>query len=108
MDFSGVRVETARETALEYRPGEHVVVTVLHRERRLSVTDRGAGLRKAGSPPGWRDVAARIVRELDVNVTRRGEIWLPVVAVGPGLESVTDRVAAASQALYQDVLELQD
>src|ERR1700750_610553 len=54
MEFSGVRVETARETALEYRPGEHVVVTVLHRERRLSVTDRGAGLRKAGSPPGWR------------------------------------------------------
>jgi hypothetical protein len=103
---TAVRSETSRETGLEYRPGAPVVVTVLKRERRLSVSDHGAALEMTGRPAGWRAVAERVERELCINVRRDGEVWLPVVAAGPGLEAIIRRIATASLTLYQDVLEL--
>jgi len=107
MDAPPEREETERETGLHYRSDQPVCVTIVRRRRRLFVNDRGAALRHAGMPPGWRTVASRIERELDVNVTRRGVVWLPVVTAGPGLEEIVGRIAEASLALYQDVLELE-
>ena len=102
-----MRTETTRESELQYAPGDPVLVTVVRRDQRLSVNDGGAALQKAGRPCGWRVVADQLERSLDVNVTGRGVVWLPVMAVGPGLEPTADRIAAASLALYQDVLELE-
>jgi hypothetical protein len=82
-----------------------VTVTVVRRERRLSVTDAAAAAERAGRPAGWEQVADRVARELVVNVRRDGSVWLPVVAAGPGLEEIVRRIGFASLALYQDVLE---
>jgi hypothetical protein len=106
------RCETAITTGLEYRPGEPVAVRVVRRDRRTSVTDDGRAIDKAQPPAGWRaagwrTAAQRIARELDVNVSRQGAVSLPVVAVGPGLDAVASRIAEASLALYQELLELE-
>lgn len=101
------RTETTRESGLHYAPGEPVLVTVVRRERRLSVHDSGAALEKAGKPRCWRAVAEQLERSLDVNISKRGVVWLPVVAAGPGLERIAERIASASLALYQDLLEIE-
>ena len=94
------------DSGLAYRPGEPVRLRVARREQRLTVSDGGAALALAGSPAGWRAVAARLARELDVNVSRSGRVSLPVVAVGPPLGVVQERIAAASLMFFDDLLEL--
>lgn len=93
-------------TGLSYGPGDPVLVHVQHREQRITVSDDGGAVARAGRPAGWRSVADRLVEELVVNVTRSGVVCLPVVPVGPPENIVVDRIAAASLALYQDLLEL--
>ena len=102
------RTETVIETGLSYRPGDPVRVRAVRREQRLSVADGGAAFDKAARPAGWRDIADRLERELIVNVSRHGVVWLPVVAVGPGFETVIKRIAEASLDFYQSLLELND
>ncbi len=63
----------------------------------------GGGL---GQPVGWLAIAGQRQRDRDVNITRQGVVWLPVVAAGPGEQALVARIAAASLALYQDLLEL--
>lgn len=60
----------------------------------------------AGWLAGWLTIAGRLERDLDVNITRQGVVWLPVVALGPGEHALVKRIAEASLALYQDLLEL--
>jgi hypothetical protein len=98
--------EVAVESGLEYVPGDLVHVWVRHRERRISVSDHGVALEKAGAPDGWQRACARVHAELDVNIARGGVVWLPVVAVGPGESEVAQRVARASLAFFQELLEL--
>jgi hypothetical protein len=43
--------------------------------------------------------------ELDVNITRGGVVWLPVVAVGPSVENVARRIGRASLIFFQKLLE---
>jgi len=100
------RNETVTDTGLAYRPGEPVRLRVTRRERRLIVSDGGAALAQAGRPAGWRAIAERLERELDVNVSGAGALWLPVVAAGPPLHTVEQRIAQASLAFYQELLEL--
>jgi hypothetical protein len=100
------RTETVIDAGLEYRPGDPVRVRVVRRERRTSVTDDGAAISKARRPPRWRETAHRLERELDVNFSHRGLVSLPVVAAGPGVEAIVARIAAASLAFYQELLEL--
>jgi hypothetical protein len=84
-----------------------VQVTVKRRERRVDVTDEGRAVALAGTPPGWRDVARRIEQDYCVNVSRHGAVFLPVS--GPfTVEEIEERIAAASLALFQDLLELRD
>ena len=94
------------DTGLEYRPGDPVRVWVRHREQRVSVSDHGAALEKAGAPESWRDACAQVHAELEVNITRSGEVWLPVVAAGPSQDEVRRRIARASLIFFQELLEL--
>jgi hypothetical protein len=91
------------DTGLEYRPGDPVRVRVVRREHRISVTDDGAAIARAGRPRVWRE-AADLVGELGVNVSRRGVVSLPVVLVGPCEEKTVRRIGEASLYLYQAIL----
>jgi hypothetical protein len=102
-----VRAESVVDTGLEYRAGNPVRVWVLHRERRVSVSDRGVALQTAGATAGWTRACARVHAELDVNITRSGVVWLPVVAVGPSEEDVARRIGRASLIFFQELLELE-
>lgn len=99
--------DTGSRNGYEYRAGEPVVVEVVRRERTMSVSDRGAAAAKAGLPHGWRAVADSIKDDLGVNISRHGGVSLPIVAVGPELDEIIERIAYASLSLYQDLLELQ-
>jgi hypothetical protein len=94
------------DTGLLYVPGDPVLVHVEHRERRITVSDDGGAVARAGRRPGWRATADRIADELVVNVTRHGTVTLPVVRIGPAEAAIVARIGQASLALYQDLLEL--
>jgi hypothetical protein len=100
------RSEIRVETGLQYRPGDPVCVVIVRRRQRSSVTDNGAAIERAGQPPAWRDVAHRLGHELDVNISRHGVIWLPVVKAGPGEDAIVRRIAEASLSLCQELLDL--
>jgi hypothetical protein len=100
------------DSGLEYVPGDPVTVRVVERVvhdgvRTVSVTDDSAAAQRAGRRAGWRSVGERVADELVVNVGRDGAISLPVVRVGPGQDAIAKRIAAASLALYQELLELE-
>lgn len=92
-------------TDLSYAPGDPVVLRVT-RHRHLHVDDGGGAVARAGTPLGWRAAAERLAGDLDVNVSRGGVVSLPVVAEGPGYAAIVRRIAAASVALYEELLEL--
>jgi hypothetical protein len=102
-----VSADTLRDTRLAYAPGRPVRVHVHAHGGRTVVSDDGAALAIAGAARGWRAVAAALAREFDVNISRHGVVSLPVVPAGPGLEEVSERVAEASLALCQDLLDLE-
>jgi len=102
------RSESRIDTGLEYRPSDPVCVWLVRRDRRVSVSDHGAALRKAGAAPGWQRASARVLAEFDVNIARAGAVWLPVVAAGPGEDDVVRRVGRASLVFYQELLELEE
>jgi hypothetical protein len=81
------------------------MVTVTHRAQRTSVSDEGAAVRRAGKSAGWLAIAEQLKRDLDVNITRQGLVWLPVVAAGPDEQTVVERIAEASLTLYQALLD---
>ena len=81
-------------------------IRVVRREHRTWVSDDGAAFHMAGRPDAWRDAAARVGQELEVNFSRGGVISLPVVRVGPPEREVVRRIAEASLAFYQELLEL--
>jgi hypothetical protein len=100
------RSETIVETPLEYRPGEPVLVRVSRREHRVEVSDDGAALEKAGRSRAWRAAADRVLEQYIVNISRHGVISLPVVRLCQ--EDVMQRIAEASLALYQEILDLEE
>lgn len=91
-------MEAVLDSGLEYLPGEPVLVRVVRREGRVRVSDEARGARLAGHAKVPEDVARQIEEEFVVNVSRRGEIFLPG-------ERFVERVARASLALYQELLE---
>jgi hypothetical protein len=80
-------------------------VVVKRRERRVQVTDGGAAVAFAGTPPGWLDVARRIELEYCVNVSRHGVVFLPVCGHFT-VDEIEERIARASVALRDDLLDL--
>jgi hypothetical protein len=94
---------------VEYVPGEQVGVRVRKRGRNYTVDDDGAAVAKAGRPAGWLEVARRVAEEENwLNVNRRGVVFVGAFEHrGPGwLASLALRVADASLAVYQELLEL--
>ena len=100
------RTEERVDSGLEYRPGEPVLVRVVRRGRRIDLSDEGRGVAHAGKPAGWRDAAEQVVDGYGLNLGREGAVSVPVVPAGPGLEPLLARVAGASLAVYQEILEL--
>lgn len=99
--------ESVVNTGWEYRPRDPVRVWIRRREGSVAVSDRGAALRRAGAGAGWRPACARVHAELDVNITRAGVVWLPVVTVGPSESQVVRRIGRASLVFFQELLELE-
>jgi hypothetical protein len=97
--------QTRIDTGLDYRPGKPVRVRVIHREHRTSVTDDGGAVELAGTTRDLGRATQRVLAEFDVNVNRLGVIELPVVPIGPSEQAVVCRIAEASLALYQELLE---
>jgi hypothetical protein len=88
-----MRAEYEIESSLSYTPGDPVTVSVSHREQAVTVSDDGGAIERAGAPQGWRLAADRVAS-------------VPVVRVGPGEDVIVRRIAEASLALYQELLEL--
>jgi hypothetical protein len=94
-------------TGREYAPGDPVLLRVTRR-RLVWIDDRGGAVARAGTPAGWRDVAERLADGLVVNISRHGVVSLPVSRGGPGYEAIVRRIAEASLALHQDILDLDE
>ena len=101
------RGEVVIDSGLWYTEGEPVQVFVRKRLHRYDLSDEAAAVRLAGKPPGWLDVAERVVTdEFWLNVNRRGVVFVPAVEGGMDRAWLTRRVAEASLAVYDALLEL--
>jgi hypothetical protein len=102
----GERIERTIDSGREYRPGDPVLVRVVQRGRRYLVTDDGAAVERAGRPSGWRDAAQRVVDEDSLNLSRSGAVFVPAVEGGCAIDSLVERVATVSLAVYEEILDL--
>jgi hypothetical protein len=106
--LAGERAEAVLETELEYREGEPVRVRLRKRGRRFDLRDDGRAVELGGRPEGWRELAVRLVeRELSLNVSRDGVVFVPAVEGGLDLSGLAERVAEASLALYEELLDVE-
>jgi hypothetical protein len=101
----GERIERSIDSAREYAPGDPVLVRVVQRGGRYLVTDDGAAVERAGRPGGWRDAAQRPVDEDSLNLSRSGAVFV-AVSGGCAIDSLVERVAAVSLAVYEEILDL--
>jgi hypothetical protein len=95
-----MREERVVDTGLEYMPGDPVLVRVVRRGTRVRVTDDARAAVKAGCAKVPDEIARAVEDALVVNVSRRGEIFLPG-------ERFVHRIGEASLALYEELLELE-
>ena len=95
------------ETGRVYVAGDPVRLRVVTR-RWPEVDDGGGAVERAGRPAGWHAVAARVARDGEVNLNRRGVLSLPVVPCGPGRDAIVARVAETSVILFGELLELDE
>jgi hypothetical protein len=94
------------ESGLTYADGEPVVVRIRQRGRRIDIDDDGAAVARAraiGTTSSWLDVAERVVLEDNLNVNRRGVIFVPAVE-GRDVDALAARVARSSRALEAELL----
>jgi hypothetical protein len=94
------------ESGLVYADGEPVVVRVRQRGRRIDIDDDGAAVARAraiGTTSRWLDVARRVAAEDNLNVNRRGVIFVPAVE-GRDVDALAARVARSSRALEAELL----
>jgi hypothetical protein len=94
------------ERQVTYSDGEPVVVRVRRRGRRIDIDDDGAAVARAraiGTTTRWLEVAQRVVAEDNLNVNRRGVIFVPAVE-GRDIDSLAARVARTSAAVEAELL----
>lgn len=102
------RAELSLESGLFYREDEPVVVRLRKRGGRYDLDDGGRAVELAGTSPGWRERAVEVVDgEFSLNVSREGAVFVPAVEGGVDLGWLAGRVAEASRALHQELLDLQ-
>lgn len=76
---------------------------------RYRLDDGGGAIERAGRPFGWQEVARRVAEgEHWLNVSRDGVVFVPAVEGGLYLAALALRVADASVAVYQEVLDLDE
>jgi hypothetical protein len=95
------------DTGLTYTEGEPVLVSIRGRGRRYDLRDGGRAVELSGRPTGWRDAAVAAVDAFDLNLTRAGVVHVPAVEGGVDRDWLTRRVAEASLAVYDALLELE-
>jgi hypothetical protein len=90
----------------------HEAVRVIARRRGdwVHFSDDARAVELAGRPPGWLPVAERVVSELALNVNRRGVVFVSSPESRPEewRRSLEERVADASLAVYEALLELDE
>ena len=98
---------TIVDTGFAYAEGEPVLVSIRERGRRYDLRDDGRAVELAGAPTGWREAAADAVDAFDLNLTRTGVVHVPAVEGGVSRDWLVRRVAEASLAVYDALLELE-
>lgn len=107
VDTTAERDEVIIDTGLAYTENEPVLVAVRRRGRRYDLRDDGRALELAGRPAGWSEAAAAAVEAFDLNLTRSGIVFVPAVEGGIDRDWLARRVAEASLAVYDAVLDLE-
>jgi hypothetical protein len=105
------RGELVLETGLIYDGVTPVRIRATKREGRFEFSDGGGAVAAAGVDPKGLDFPDRIgIDEYEVNVSRRGVVWLPGFARSKHqwLAQLPGLVARGSVALYEALLELEE
>lgn len=95
------------EPGLRYTEGERVRVWIRKRGTKYDIDDRGAAVRLAGKPRGWFRVAEQVVAEDALNVNRAGVVFVSAFRAD-WVEPLAQRIGAASKAVYDALLELDE
>jgi hypothetical protein len=92
---------------LEYADGEPVCVDIRKRRHRYDVHDGGGAVARARylGVESWEDVASEIVDAHDLNLNRRGVIFVPAVEGGIDVAWLAFRVARCSYAVHSELLD---
>jgi hypothetical protein len=108
------RGEARVESELAYGTGGEPVLVVVRKRPRgesafLEYSDDARGVDAAGRPRGWHPVAASVVAALDLNLNRRGVVFVGAFEHQRDAwhETLATRVADASLAVYEALLELE-
>jgi len=101
------RDEVRVDAGLAYTEAEPVLVTIRRRGWRYDLRDDGRAVELAGQPEGWREVVAVVVEAFGLHVTRSGVVSVPGVEGGVDRDWLARRVAEASLAVYDALLELE-
>ena len=101
------RGEVVLDSGLTYGAGDPVLVRVRKRGHRYRTDDDAGAMARAGKPTGWLEAARRVAEdERDLNVSRVGVVFVPAVEGGLDVSELAVRVADASLAVYEELLEL--
>src|ERR671935_222210 len=95
------------ETELSYLPDAPVQVSIRKRGNKWDIDDGGEAVRLAGKPPGWLEVARQTVAEDALNVNRAGVVFVSTFRED-WVVPLAERIAAASKAVYDALLELDE
>jgi hypothetical protein len=96
-------------TDLRYGDETAVSVRIRKRHRRYDIDDEGAAVRKARAlgVEQWEEIAADVVDAHDLNVNRRGVVFVPAVE-GRDIAWLAFRVARCSYAVHSELLDTLD
>ena len=101
--------ETLVDSGREWVPGEPVRIRIRTRGGWTELDDRGEAVRRAGKPPGWLEIADRVVAEEGMNVNRAGVVFVSYgQRAGHDLETITGRLADSALDVYNALLELSE
>ena len=103
--LTGERDEVVVDSGRRYTEGRPVEVRIRKRQHVYDVDDDGRAVRLAGKPPGWLPVAEDVVKELSLNVNRRGVVFVGTV-YADWVDPLASRIGEASLAVYEALLEL--
>lgn len=105
----GDGAEALVEPGARYTSADPVAVRIRRRGRRLDLDDRGAAVALAGRPPGWLELAERVVASDGMNVNRRGVVFVPAVEGGRiDVARLAVRLAETSAAVHAALLDAEE